>query len=200
MRWSMSGGVHAWRAGEREEALARDERPVGAGEPLDADARQTVRHANERLVPEAGRAEPAPDPRGQVRRAAMTGPDQRGAKRAHAWKRADGPTDVRVADVAEYPAHQDEVRRHRALVPRGQAGVAHEDLDAVEAGSADGVARPAGELRVELDETATHPICRTKGRDRLDQVATLATAQAQHADRRGAALLERARDLRPNDL
>src|SRR6266516_7871012 len=67
---------------------------------------------------------------GQVRWAAVPGPDHGGSCSAQCRCRLDGSLDVSGADVAEDPAQQKDVRRQHILEGRHLAGVslAHVDL------------------------------------------------------------------------
>jgi GrpB-like predicted nucleotidyltransferase (UPF0157 family) len=82
----------------------------------------------------------------------MARPHHARARGAELWEHRDRPFDVLVREVTEHPAQQQDVRRHCAHVGVGKRCVAGDDIDALEAGAASGVAGQAYVVLVELDE------------------------------------------------
>ena len=128
----------------------------------------------------------------------MARPDHGRAGRAEHRQRAQRPLDVRVADVAENAAHENEVGRDRAGVAGGRARVTDVHLQIVQAERVGMGTRATCEFRVELDEQAAD-VAPLAFIERTEQVARFSGTHAHNPQRRPIECVEHRADAALND-
>jgi len=179
---------------EGEHAGPRLQRGRVAGEAVGGGAPALGRVGHPQLV-EAAASEPVADLRQQVRGPAAAGPHHRPAPDAQLRTVADRPFDVRVGDVAEHAADQDQVGGDHPGVGVGQRRVAGHDLDLGQAGCAGRLPGHVGVARVEFDQAGPDVVPAGVVGQNADQVAALARAHADGAQRTRPGFVQRGADL-----
>jgi len=181
-------------AAEGEHAGRRLQRVRGAGEAVRGGAPALGRVGHPQLV-EAAAGEPVADPRQQVRGPAAAGPYHRAAPGAQLGAEAHRALDVRVGHVAEHAADYDQIGGRQPGVGVGQRRVAGHHLDPGQAGRLRRLPRGGGVARIEFDQPGPHVAAAGVAGQRADQVAALARAHADGAQRARLSLVQRDADL-----
>ena len=165
-----------------------------AGEAVGGGAPAFGRVGHPELVEAAGGV-PVADPRQQVGGPAAAGPHHRPAPGAQLCAVADRPLDVGVGEVAEHTADQDQVGGHHPGVGAGQRGVTGHDLNPGQAGRPGRLPGRVGVARVEFDQAGPDVVPAGVAGQDADQVAALARAHADRAQRARPGLVQGGADL-----
>jgi hypothetical protein len=181
-------------AAEGEHAGPLPQRLRGAGKAVGGGAPALGRIGHPQLV-EAAAGEPVADLRQQVRGPAAAGPHHRAVPGAQLGAVADRALDVRVGDVAEHAADQDQVGGRHPGVGVGQCRVGGHHLDPGQARRSCRLAGHAGVARVDFDQPGLDVMPAGVAGQGADQVAALARAHADGAQRARPGLVQRGADL-----
>lgn len=177
-------------ADETEHQLVRPKRASGTDQTVRPDPERSVFCAVEGDLLETRVGEPRADRRGEIWRPTVPCPDHGATGGAQVWEFGDGPVNIVVADVAEHAADHHHVCGNGPVVGGRCRRVTVDDLYVAKPDALDRRSRIGHKVRIEFYETSGDVVATPVTAEYPDDIAALASAQADEPDRSIVRLLK----------